>query len=113
MTIELPFIPKSLNELLGMHRFARSKYTKETKEQVAWLCKNLKPIKKFPVDVSILIISGSKHKKDCDNYTGKSFIDGIVLGGLLPDDNTDYIRSITIAVTYGNEDMTRIKLSPV
>lgn len=112
MTIELPFIPKSINELLAMNRFTRAIYTKETKETVAWLCKGIKEkILKWPVDVKILIISGNKQKKDCDNYTGKALIDGLVLGGILPDDNTDYVRSVLVSISYGSETMTRIELS--
>ena len=115
MNITLPFIPASLNELFGMHRFARAKYTKERKEEVAWLCKNLKngPIV-FPIEVSILIISKSKHKKDCDNYLGgaKSIIDGLVLGGVMPDDSTDWIAKISVAIEYGSEDKTIISFLP-
>ena len=95
-----------------MNRWERAKYTKETKENVAWLCKEKRQkVNKFPVDVNILIISGSKHKKDCDNYTGKAIIDGLVIGGVLPDDNTDYIKSITVEIQYGEADKTVIELS--
>lgn len=115
MEITLPFIPASLNELFGMHRFARAKYTKERKEEVAWICKTLKDKPTvFPVEVSILIISKSKHKKDCDNYLGgaKSLMDGLVLGGVLPDDNTDYISKISLSIQYGEKDQTIITLLP-
>ena len=114
MEVILPFIPKSLNDLLAMNLFARAKYTKEVKEDVAWQCKqNRLKVDKLPVDVNILIVSKSKHKKDCDNYTGKAIIDGLVMGGVLPDDNTDYIRSITVEIQYGKADETRIKLLTV
>lgn len=111
MVIELPFIPKSLNDLFSMNRFARAKYTKETKEAVAWTVKTLKdkPID-FPVVVDITIHSKSKHKKDCDNYTGKAIIDGLVMGGVLPDDNTDYISSITVSIEYGAVDKTVLEI---
>lgn len=112
MKIEFDFIPVSLNELFGMHRFARAKYTKERKEEVAWLCKQIKEkVYKWPVDVNILIISKSKHKKDSANYSCKAEIDGLVLGGLLPDDNTDYVRRVTFEVQYGEKDKTIVTLN--
>ena len=105
-----------------MHRFARAKYTKERKEEVAWICKTLKDKPTvFPVEVSILVISGKSkgknnqhHKKDCDNYLGgaKSLMDGLVLGGILPDDKTDYISKIWLSIQYGEKDQTIITLLP-
>jgi len=111
MTIELPFITASLNELFSMHYRTRANYTKETKEDVAWRVKTLKnKPKEFPLDVKIQVIAGDKRKRDCDNHTGKALLDGLVLGGVLPDDNTDYVRSVTISVTYGEKDKTIITL---
>lgn len=109
ITIELPFTPISLNKLLGMNRWERAKFTKERKEEVAWLVKE-KKVKKFPVNIDIIIISGNKHKKDSGNYVGKAILDGLILGGLIPDDNTDYIRKVSFEVRYGEKDKTIIKI---
>lgn len=114
MVIELPFIPASLNELFGMHYRTRANWTRERKEEVAWLCKQIKKkVYKFPVDVNILIISGNKHKKDAANYSCKAEIDGLVLAGILPDDNSDYIRRVSFEIQYGEKDKTIIKLSTI
>ena len=111
MTVTFPFIPASLNELFGMHRFARAKYTKERKEEVAWLVKG-KPKITERVDIHFLIISKNRHKKDSSNYTAKAELDGLVLGGLLQDDNSDYVRRVSFEVQYGEKDQTIIELLP-
>lgn len=112
MTVTFPFIPASLNELFGMHRFARAKYTKERKEEVAWLVKG-KPRITEQVDIHFLIISKNRHKKDAGNYVAKQELDGLVLGGLLQDDNSDYIRRVSYEVQYGAENQTVITISAV
>lgn len=110
MEITLPTIPASLNELFSMNRFARAKYTKERKEMVAWLVKGKPQITEI-VDIHYLITSKSKHKKDSSNYTAKAEQDGLVLGGLLKDDNTDFVRKVTYEVQYGAEDKTIIVIN--
>lgn len=112
MTLEFPFIPASLNQLFNMHYRVRAKFTKERKEEVAWLCKKYPKISQ-KVDIHFLIISKSKHKKDSANYSCKAEIDGLVLGGLLEDDNTDYVRRVSFEIQYSDRDRTIINLSPV
>jgi len=112
MKIEFDFLPASLNQLFDMHYRARAKWTKERKETVAWLVKQYEPITE-PVDIHFLMTSGNKHKKDSSNYTGKACLDGLVLGGLLKDDNTDYVRKVSFEMIYGEKDKTIIELSPI
>ena len=52
----------------------------------------------------------NKHKKDSSNYTAKAEIDGLVVGGLIPDDSTDYVRKVSFEVQYGDEDKTIINI---
>lgn len=94
-----------------MHYRTRAKWTKERKEEVAWLVKGKKV--KTPVDIHFLITSGNKHLKDPSNYTAKACIDGLVLGGLLPDDNSDYVRRVSFEMQYGEADKMIVKLSTV
>lgn len=94
-----------------MHYRERSKWTRERKEVVAWLVKG-KPKITERVDIHFLIISKNRHKKDASNYTAKAELDGLVLGGLLVDDNSDYIRRVSYEVQYGDENQTIITLLP-
>ena len=112
LEITLRFVPESLNEILAMHYRKRANYTKELKEAVYYEClaQKLNPITKFPVHVYITIHSKNKHKKDCDNYTAKAIIDGLVLAKVIPDDNTDYIKPLTVDIEYSGEDKTVIIL---
>lgn len=113
MVIEIPFCPKSMNELIGMYFRARSKYNSETKEAIAWICKQYKPVKKYPVDISYTIVKKSKHKGDSDNMVAKVFTDGLVAGGILKDDSTDYVRRVSYELQYGEEDKTIIEIKEV
>lgn len=73
----------------------------------------LKPVE-GPVDVSIVFceevrfFKNGKRKKprDVDNIQGavKPIIDGLVKGGILPDDGPDYVRRVMPSVKYVTED---------
>ena len=112
--IELPFITKSLNDIMGMHYRTRANYVKEIKEQSYYYIKEqgYKPWGgKYPVDISFIIQKKDKRKGDSDNWTGKAIMDSLVLAGILPDDNTNYVRVVSYQLVYGDRDKTTIKLN--
>ena len=48
-----------------------------------------------PADVTITLHPPDKRKRDADNY-GKAVMDALVDAGVLEDDNSEYVRSITV-----------------
>ena len=54
--------------------------------------------------VSITVVSFRKRKHDPDGVSVKAFLDGLVRAGILPDDSTNEIKSITFESVITNEE---------
>ena len=112
--IVLPnFIPKSLNVLFAMNHWKRAAYKKEVSELVGWLCKGqtIEPIV-GPIDIHFTFQFKAKRNRDMDNFIGgaKFIIDGLKDAGIIPDDNSDIVKSITVQFKKGSKEQTIIKL---
>ncbi len=61
--------------------------------------------------VNIKVISYRKLKHDPDGVSVKAVLDGIVRAGLLPDDSTEQVKSITFESIKSKEEKTVIEIT--
>lgn len=62
--------------------------------------------------VDIRVISYRKRKHDPDGISAKAVLDGLVRRGILPDDSTKEVRSITFESIQSEEERTEIVIIP-
>lgn len=62
--------------------------------------------------VNIRVISYRKRKHDPDGVSVKAVLDGLVQRGILPDDSTEQIKSITFESIKSKEEKTEIFIDP-
>ena len=60
--------------------------------------------------LSIRVISYRKRRHDPDGISAKAAIDGLVRAGVLPNDSTDHIKSVTFESIQGDEEKTIIEI---
>lgn len=61
--------------------------------------------------VNIRVISYRKRKHDPDGVSAKAVLDGITRAGLLADDSTEQVRSITFESVKSDEERTVIEIT--
>jgi len=86
----------SLNVFIHLHPFAKGKCKDDYYEIVKEFVKTLPKYKK--IIPSYTIYFKNKRKKDLDNYTfpmHKFLMDALVKGGVIKDDDYDYVGEIT------------------
>ena len=52
------------------------------------------------VDVTVTYYFKTKARHDIDNYTPKMIMDGLVEAGIIQDDNSDVVVSLTVKLLY-------------
>ena len=67
----------------------------------------------FNTLVNIRVISYRKYKHDPDGISVKAVLDGLVRRGILVDDSTDQIKSITFESIKSKEDKTVIEITAI
>lgn len=83
------------------NKFYASKIKKDEKEIVKLLCRNMKPIEKYPV--TIVVTKYVKNRNtDVDNIRIKGLIDGLVDLGVLKNDNLKYIKKVVLQAEVSN-----------
>jgi len=89
----------------GQHWSKRHKKAKEIQELVWGLCKeqSLKPVKNYPVDIVVTAYYKSKVLRDSGNVDTK-LIDGLVLAGVIEDDNVNFVRMVTTQAIIGKKE---------
>ena len=70
-----------------------------------------KDAKGFNSLVNIHVISYRKLKHDPDGVSVKAVLDGIVRAGILPDDSTEQVKSITFESRKSKEEKTIIEIT--
>lgn len=95
--IEIPYLPKSLNQIIRMKRILIYLYYKECEKDVFWLVKAKKDRPKEPFKKARMIITfvfPDNKARDFDNFIGgsKGFIDGIRKAGLIEDDKWQKLK---------------------
>lgn len=72
------------------------------------------PITEFPIDVTVTAYYKDNRRRDSGNISNKELIDGLVIAGIIPDDNTKYIRAVTtIAVNKAGSNYVEIECNSV
>jgi len=90
--IEIPYLPKSLNRVLRMHRMERDRYFTRCKNDIWALTHekgNKRPRRPYQkAKITMTFIFPDNGIKDFDNYIGgmKGAIDGIKAGRIIEDD---------------------------
>lgn len=101
------FKAPSLNKSYsGRHWSARHKEALEIQRLVWGCCKvqDLPQVKNYPVDIMITAYYKSKAKRDSGNVSNKELIDGLVLAGIIEDDNTRFVRRVTTQALIGQKE---------
>jgi Holliday junction resolvase RusA-like endonuclease len=68
---------------------------------------------RFDTRVNIRVISYRKVKHDPDGISVKAVLDGIVRAGILADDSTEQVKSITFESIKSKEEKTVIEIESV
>lgn len=100
--------PMALNTFYsGVHWSVRSEEAKRVHQLVA--CE-IVDRQAFTVPVSITIETGYKDKRrhDPDGAASKLYIDGLVAGGLLADDDMEHVKSVTLRSVRSDRDYVEI-----
>lgn len=115
--IEIPYLPKSLNQIIRMKRILIYLYYKECEKDVFWLVKAKKDRPKEPFKKAKMIITfvfPDNKARDFDNFIGgsKGFIDGIKKAGLIEDDKWQKLK-MEFRGILGNKPRTLIYLQEI
>lgn len=84
------------------NKYIASSMKKKEKEIIKLLCRNWKPIEKYPVTIKITKYVKTKNT-DVDNIRIKGLIDGLVEIGVLKNDNLNYIKEIILTAEVNKE----------
>jgi Holliday junction resolvase RusA-like endonuclease len=89
--LDIPFLPKSLNELFSIHHMKRYSYFKDWKKYVSLSARGEKLIPEKPfekVKVSVCFVFPDNKTRDMDNYIGgaKGLMDGLKKAKIIKDD---------------------------
>lgn len=83
------------------NKFWANKMKKEEKEIVKLLCRNMKPVEKYPV--TIVATKYVKNRNtDVDNIRIKGLLDGLVSAGILQNDNLKCIKKVILQAEVSN-----------
>ena len=67
----------------------------------------------LPLSICIIAQFTGSNRRDCDNLYVKPIIDALVFAKVIPDDNSDVVRSVTLmAETKCEKDRVIIQLHP-
>ena len=92
--------PYSLNEYRNEHYIKLNKIKKKWSNAVELAClwNKIKPVDKC--ELRFTFIFGDRKRRDPDNYaaTVKMIIDGLVIAGILPDDNFNHVAKIEMSI---------------
>lgn len=115
--IEIPYLPKSLNQIIRMKRILIYIYYKGCERDVFWLVKAKKDRPKEPFKKAKMIITfvfPDNKARDFDNFIGgsKGFIDGIKKAGLIEDDKWQKLE-LEFRGIIGKKPKTLINLKEI
>lgn len=102
--ITIPFIHPSLNQwAVQWDKYKRYSEKKRIEEYMHY---ELLDAPNFLNEVCITVtyFMPSKRRCDPDNYSPKFFMDGLVGAGVIKDDSSKYVKSLTIIMDYDKND---------
>ena len=90
-----------LSENHRMNRYARARVVRELRTTAGWWARSLR-IRAEHVEVSLIWVVADRRKRDEDNVvpTLKALCDGLVDGGLVPDDTPQYMSKQMPVIEY-------------
>lgn len=100
--IENPFSANKMFVPISRGKLVKSKqYRDWIDKNLPVLVEDLEPITSFPVEIELVVYSGTdwQNKRDIDNCI-KPIIDLMVRANILPDDTTNYIGNVSIRHVY-------------
>lgn len=108
----IPIKCPSLNaNYAGRHWTARRSEANDIHTIVIAECRKqrIQPATEFPLDVIMTARFKDNRLRDAGNCSSKEIIDGLVIAGILPDDNLKYIRSVkAIGINKAGKDEVEI-----
>lgn len=97
--IEITGRMPTLNTLYRGHRYAHQKTKNEWCKTIGWELVAHKLPKPLRTPFSLSVTCYTKRKRDVDNciIAAKFFLDALVENGYIPDDNPDYVPSVSLS----------------
>lgn len=77
------------------NKYIANSMKQQEKKIVKLLCRNMKPVEKYPVAIVITKYVKTKNT-DVDNIRIKGLLDGLVEMGILKNDNINYIKRVIL-----------------
>lgn len=106
MIISIPELPMTLNKMRNAHYFTINKEKQRWKEMIAWQVKGKRIGTPCRLEIEFHVNDNRRH--DIDNLSAKFILDGLVEGGLIPDDDYKHINQITCRIIKSDKKETRI-----
>ncbi len=107
-------IPPSNNKYIGRNmRWEYQEVKKQWAKIIYFVCRDKppKPLKKAVVKITYYFKDNIR--RDCDNYSGKMILDGLVNAGIIEDDSFKHIELVLKAFFKCEEAKTEITIKPV
>lgn len=84
------------------NKYIANSMKQQEKKIVKMLCRNMKPIERYPVTIVVTKYVKTKNT-DVDNIRIKGLLDGLVEMGILKNDNMNYIERVILQAEVSKE----------
>jgi hypothetical protein len=84
------------------NKYIANSMKQQEKKIVKMLCRNMKPIERYPVTIVVTKYVKTKNT-DVDNIRIKGLLDGLVEMGILQNDNLRYINKVILQAEVSKE----------
>jgi hypothetical protein len=84
------------------NKYMANSMKQQEKKIVKLLCRNMKPVEKYPVTIVVTKYVKTKNT-DVDNIRIKGLLDGLVEMGILQNDNLRYINKVILQAEVSKE----------
>lgn len=101
----------SVNEIYNLHHFARSERKRKVQQLVYYEALKTKRHRLEKCRLIFTAYFKGKRKHDPDNLYVKPMIDALILAGIIEDDNSNIVQSVTLqCVTEAEEEKVVIEI---
>lgn len=112
--LRLDYKRPPLSENYRLNRYAKARLVRELRTTSGWWARSLR-VRAEHVEVSLIWVVADGRKRDADNVvpTLKALCDGLVDGGIVPDDTPQYMtkRMPVIEIRRGEEPHLELVVS--